>query len=156
MTYEEIKQNIIRLLERTPFTCLATANKNGEVSNSQVCLINDGLTVYTQTDESFEKAENIRQNSNVALNCGAYYFKGKAEIVGRPKDNEKFVSLIKQKHLSTYNHYTNLPSEVLIKITLTEARIWGVDNSKDIHNQETITVVDLTSGDIKTINCDKM
>lgn len=156
MEYAEIEQKILKLFENTKFCTLATASKEGVVSASQVCLVNDGLDVYVQTDKTFEKVKNIKENPNVAINCGAYYFKGKAEIVGKPTNHNKFIEKIKAKHLDTYNHYTNLPNEVLIKIELSEAKIWGIDNSKDIHNQETILVVDLKNKKTNTIMCDKM
>lgn len=156
MNYEQSIEKILNLLTNTKFGTLATANKNGEVSASQVCIVNDGLIVYVQTDKSFEKIENIKQNPNVAINCGAFYFKGKAQIVGHPSTNKKFIEKIKQKHPETYQNYTNLENEVLVEITLTEAKIWGCDKSKDIHSQETILVVDLKNKTTKTIICDKM
>ncbi len=156
MEYLDVESKILNLFEKTLFCTLATANKEGVVSASQVCLINDGLTIYIQTDKTFEKVQNIKQNPNVAINVGAYYFKGKAEIVGKPTENALFIEKIKAKHLDTYNHYTSLPNEVLIEVKLSEAKIWGGDNSKDIHNQETILVVDLINKKTNTIICDKM
>ena len=156
MTYESIVEKILKVFNATKFCTLATANNKGEISASQVCLINDGLTLYFQTDKTFEKIQNIKENNNVAINCGAFYFKGKATIEGHPTKNSKFIELIKQKHIDTYNHYTNLPNEVLVRVDLTEAKIWGIDNSKDIHNQETIAVVNFESKQTKTITCDKL
>ena len=85
-----------------------------------------------------------------------YYFKGVAKIIGHPTKMPTFIEKIRQKHLKTYNHYTNLPSEVLIEVELTEARIWNVDTSKDVDKQETITVVNFKDKTLKTIVCDKM
>ncbi len=156
MNYSQALEKIENILKITKFATLATANNKGEVSASQVCLTNKGLKVFVQTDKTFEKVKNIQENDNVALNLGAYYFKGKATIVGHPSVNLEFIELIKSKHLDTFNHYTNLPNEVLIEIELTEAKIWGIDNSKDIHNSETILVVDLKNKTTKEIICDKM
>lgn len=156
MNFEELELNLINLFKHTPFCTLATANRNGVISASQVCLINDGLTIYVQTDKTFEKVKNINENPNVAINIGAYYFKGTASVLGHPSTNAMFIEKIKAKHPETYNHYTNLPNEVLIKIYLVEAKIWGIDNSKDIHNQETILVANLKTKELQTIVCDKM
>lgn len=156
MEYNQLIEKILSVFNATKFCTLATSNKNGDISASQVCLINDGLTLYFQTDKSFEKIQNIKDNSNVAINCGAYYFKGKASIEGHPTKNANFIKLIKEKHPETFNHYTNLPNEVLIKVDLTEAKIWGIDNSKDVHNQETIVVLNFETKEIKTIICDKI
>lgn len=156
MKYKEIESKVLQILEKTLFCTLATANKNGIVSTAQMSLINDGLTVYLQTDKTFEKIENIKENPNVAINCGAYNFKGIAKIIGHPCDNTQFIENIKKKHLSTFNHYTNLKNEVLIEIELTQCKIWGVDSSKEIHNQETILVINFKDKQIETIVCDKM
>ena len=53
---EEI--NIIEnLLKNTKFATVATSSKNGIVSTAQMCIVNKGLTVYFQTDKTFEKIE---------------------------------------------------------------------------------------------------
>ncbi len=156
MEHNEFIAKIEKMLKLTKFGVLATANKNGVVSASQMCLVSDGLKVYFQTDSSFEKAQNIKDNSHVAINIGPCYLKGIATIVGHPTSNPKFVELIKEKHLETYQNYTNLPNEILIEVQLTECRMWGIDNSKDIHNQETIQVLNLINKTITTIHCAKM
>ena len=44
-----------------------------------MCLINDGLTLYFQTDKSFEKIKNISENPNVAINLGVFLFQRDCE-----------------------------------------------------------------------------
>ncbi|MDR0850790.1 MAG: pyridoxamine 5'-phosphate oxidase family protein [Christensenellaceae bacterium] len=156
MNYDEVIKIIEKLFKSTKFVTLATADKLGVVSTAQMCLINDGLKVFMQTDNKFEKLKNIAENPHVAINIGAFNFKGAAKIVGHPTENKVFIKNLKQKHLETYEHYTNLKDEVLIEIELIQAKIWGVDNSKDVHNQETILVVDFKNKTTKTIVCDKM
>ena len=156
MDYIEAEKKILNVLEKTTFCTLATANKLGVVCATQMCLVNNGLKVYIQTDKTFEKVKNILENENVAINCGPYYFKGVAKIIGHPTENSMFVEKLKIKHLDTYKHYTNLPNEVLIEITLTEGKIWGIDNTKDIHNQETIFTVDFVNKTVSKLICDKM
>lgn len=156
MEYQELLEKIEKVLKTTKFGVLATANKEGVVSTAQMCIINDGLTLYFQTDNSFEKVQNIKENPNVGINLGTFYFKGSATIVGHPTTNAKFIELIKEKHPMTYSNYTNLINEILIEVKLTECKIWGVDNSKDIHNQETIQVIDLENKTKRLIHCDKM
>ena len=155
MTYNQVEEQILELFEKTKFATLATANKHGVVCTAQMCLMNNGLKVFMQTDKKFEKVKNIQENPHVAFNIGAYNFKGTAKIVGHPTSNP-IIEKIKSKHLESYNSYTNLPDEVLIEIELTEAKIWGIDNSKDIHNQETILIVDMKNKTAQTIICDKM
>jgi general stress protein 26 len=156
MEYQKAIDKILKLLESTKFAVLATANNKGIISACQMCLVNDGLTVYMQTDKTFEKIKNITENPNVAINIGAFYFKGIARIIGKPAEFPGFIEKLKEKHLQTYEHYTNLPNEILIQIELTECKIWGVDNDKDIHNQKTIQVLDLKEKTTRFIICDKM
>lgn len=156
MEYEQIIDKIITALEKTNFAVLATANKDGVVSATQMTLINDGLKLFFQTDGKFEKVQNIKENPNVGVNIGTMYFKGLAKVVGHPTTNPLFIEKVKSKAVKTWENYTNLPNEVLIEVDLTECKIWGIDNSKDIHNQETIVVVNLLDKTIRKIICDKM
>ena len=155
MEYIDFENKIITLFENTKFCVLATADKNGVVSASQVCLINDGLKLYFQTDRTFEKVKNISENPNVAINIGAYYFKGQAKLMEHPNKNDWFIESIKAKHPETYKSYTNLPNEVLIECDLSEAKIWG-GGSSDVHNQEIMIQMDLKNKNLKEIICDKM
>ena len=147
MTYAPAVEKIEKALEQVKNVILATANKSGAVSARSMALVNDGLTVYMQTDNKFDKVRDINENPNVAISFAFYSFKGKAKIVGHPRNNKVFIAKLKDKHLKTYNSYTELPDEVLIEIELTEARIWG---------DETITIVDLINKTVKQQICDKM
>ena len=156
MNYEKSIENILNILRNAKFVVLATSNKNGIVSACQMCIVNDGLKVYFQTDSSFEKIQNIKENSNVAINIGKYYFKGIAKIVGHPSNNINFINKIKEKHPETYSRYTNLLSEVLIEVELTECKIWCIDNTQNIHNEDIIQVIDFNKRSIRKIICNKL
>ena len=155
MDYQEIENKIIDVLEKTPFCIVATANKKGEISTAQMCLINDGLTIYLQTDRTFEKIKNLSENNNIAINCGAYNFKGKAKILNHPTLNKIFIKKIKEKHPKTFRHYTNLNNEVLIEIKPTECKIWGM-NKEQNQCKETILVVNFENKTVREILCDKI
>ena len=153
---EEEINKIDNLIKNTKFATIATSNKEGIVSTAQMCIVNKGLTVYFQTDKTFEKIRNIYENNNIAFNIGAYNFKGKAQIVGKPIQNNDFIELIKQKHIDTYKSYTLLENEVLIKAEITECKIWGIKHKLDTHEQETIEVIDFINKTKKIIICDRM
>ena len=156
MTYLDLENKIINDLENAMICSFATANKNGEVSARNMTIVNLGLKIYLQTDNSFDKIKDIKENPNVAINFGPYSFKGKAKIVGHPSINKTYIEKIKLKHEYTYKHYTNLANEVLIEIIPSSAKIWGIDFEKKIANQETITEVDFNNKTYNTIVCDKM
>lgn len=154
MEYKEFEKLVLRVLDKTLICVLVTADKNGVLTADQMCLVSDGLKVYIQTDKTFEKVKNIRQNPHVAINCGAYCFKGLAKIVGHPTKNPAFVEKIKQKHPETYEQYTNLPNEVLIEIELTEGKAWGVGKVEG-DKRSAMTICDFVKKTAKTILCDK-
>ena len=155
MEYEELINKILRLLENTKYIILATANKKRIVSASKMCMVNDGLKIYVQTDITFEKIQNIKENENVAINIDAVYFKGIAKIIGHPSANRMFVEKMKEKHFETYENYTNLPNQVLIEIELTECRIWKFEviNGK---REEIIKIINLSNKSINNVICDKL
>ena len=134
---------------------IATANKNGDVSASKVTIVNDGLDIYFQTDSSFEKARNIRENKKIAINFGATYAKGIAEIIGKPTENEMFINKIKQKNNHTYNDYSRLENEVLIRVTLTEIRIWKYEQVNGNTN-EYLIIIDLKNKTFNKVKLDNM
>lgn len=155
MEYEKLINNILILLENTKYVVLATANKKGIVSASKMCIVNEGLTIYLQTDNRFEKVQNIKENKNVAINIDSVYFKGKAKIIGHPGENQIFVKKMKVKHIETYENYTNLPNQVLIEIQLTECRMWRFEMI-DGTREEIIKIINLKNNTVENIICDKL
>lgn len=155
MEYEKLIKNILILLENTKYVVLATANKKGIVSASKMCIVNEGLTIYLQTDNRFEKVQNIKENKNVAINIDSVYFKGKAKKIGHPSENQIFVKKMKEKHIETYENYTNLPNQVLIEIQLTECRMWRFEMI-DGTREEIIKIINLKNNTVENIICDKL
>jgi general stress protein 26 len=133
LDYGGVVGRMEKLLADTKYATLANVGLDGVPRTSQMCLISDGLTIYMQTDIKLDKIKNIRENPNVSVNIGAYNFSGRAEIAGHPSENQWFIDTIKKKHSDTYEKYTNLSDEVLLKIKLSEVRIWGdVDGTEGI------------------------
>jgi len=118
MNYDEIESQVINTFAKTDNVTLAYIDTDGRAAAAMMCIINDGLTAYMQTDKKFDKAAAIKKNPNVAMSIGAYSFKGRAEIMpGKCSDYDWYVDAIKKKIPLSYEHYTMLPDEVLIKIT---------------------------------------
>ena len=159
MEYNELLENIKNLLSKTDYVVLATASKDGIVSASQMCVVACDTTLFFQTDSSFEKARNIKENPNVAITINNVYFKGKASIIGYAKDNEYFVNKMKEKHYKTYENYTNLNDQILIKVELSECRIWGIWNNIDNYRsekEEAIKVLDFKNKQLTKIKCNNL
>lgn len=157
MEYLELWDRIEKLLSLTKTAVLATASKEGIVTSSKMCMVSIGPKVYFQTCASFEKTQNIRENPHVAITLNNVYFKGLAKIIGHPLEYPEFVKLLKEKHPSTYECYTNLENQVLIEIELTECRIWGFWQDNDNNSkEEAIKVLDLKNKSIDKITCDNL
>ncbi len=153
--YSKSVDETIKLIENTMFATIATANKNGDVSASKVTIVNDGLDIYFQTDNSFEKAKNIKENNKVAINFGATYAKGIAEIIGKPIQNEMFINKMKKKNIHTYNNYSKLENEVLIRVVLTEIRIWKYEQING-NTIEYLIIIDLKNKTLNKLKLDNM
>ena len=149
--YEIELEQIKQLLGKTCYAILSTANKKGVVSASSMAFVAEGPNVYFQTDRSYEKYQNILENRNVAITINNTYFKGEAEVLGSPLDNDKFVELMKQKHLQTFENYSSLPNQVLIVVKLTEGRIWGI-----VDKEEQILVLDFVNNSLRKIKCENL
>ena len=161
MEYDLLLQKIMKLLSKTNYVVLATASKDGIVTASKMCVISDGTTLYFQTDSNFEKARNIMENPNVAITIENIYFKGQAIITGHPSQNQFFVEKMKERHYQTYENYTNLHNQILIKVNLTECRIWGIWQNNDIGDdsvvrEESIKILNLKNEQLTKIKCDNI
>ncbi len=153
--YTDFRNTVLTLLKQTKYAVLSTASKDGVVSASQMCIVSQGLHVFFQADKYFEKIKNIRENPNVALTIGRFYFKGTAHILGHPLTHPLFIRLMKKHHLLTYENYTALPNQILVKIKLTECRCWSLIKINQ-GTEETITVLDLVKSSIRQIKCDNL
>lgn len=158
MDYNYLIERIEKFLSLNKNAVLATANKDGVVTASMMCMVSLGSKVYFQTCKSFEKVKNIKENPNVAITVNHVYFKGKARIIGHPTSNPTFIELLKERHPSTYRDYTNLDNQVLIEVDLTECRIWGFWPSTQDENkkEEAIKVLNLTNKSVNSIKCDNL
>lgn len=152
---EEVKK-VEKFLDLNKFCVVATADKDGVVSTSTVSFVRQNLTLFFQTDKTFEKIKNISENPNVAISVGAYNFKGKAEILGAPSKFENFLTLMNKKHPETVKSYSFLPNEVVVKVDLTQVKIWGIDSEKSAKNTEKILKIDIKNKICTEILCDKL
>ncbi|MDR2570357.1 MAG: pyridoxamine 5'-phosphate oxidase family protein, partial [Oscillospiraceae bacterium] len=64
--YKTLYDEIVKLFEGIQTVVLATC-ADGHVTARTMNFVNDELTIYFQTSENGRKAEQIRENSNVAV-----------------------------------------------------------------------------------------
>ncbi len=125
MNFEEQKKDFFDRLGESCYMVLATSYKDYPMASTMTCLVFDGK-IWMQTDKKFPKYEQIVKNNQVALCKHATQIEGTAEFCGHPLDkgNEKFVELIKKYYPETYKMYSNINSEVVIKVTPKKAIDW--------------------------------
>ena len=136
MNFEEVKNGFFARLGESCYMVLATSYQDYPMRSMMTCLVFDGC-IWMQTDKKFLKYQQILNNNRVALVKNAVQIEGRAEITGHPleKQNEKFVRLMKKYHPESYDMYSKVDSEVVIKVTPEKAIDWLYEaGSNEIHN----------------------
>ncbi len=124
-TVEISKTEAMQILEREKVCILATCAGN-RVTIRQMSHINDGLTLYFQTGENSLKMSQMRENPRVAVSVGGYDMEGVATECGHPLEvgNEFFANAYKEKHPGSFEAYSSLSDEVLVRVDINSARQW--------------------------------
>ena len=136
MNFEEVKTGFFTRLGESCYMVLATSYQDYPMRSMMTCLVFDGC-IWMQTDKKFSKYQQILNNNRVALVKNAVQIEGRAEITGHPleKQNEKFARLMKKYHPESYDMYSKVDSEVVIKVTPEKAIDWLYEaGSNEIHN----------------------
>ncbi len=125
MNFTEKKNKFFDRLGESCYMVLATSYKDYPLASMMTCLVFDGA-IWMQTDKKFLKYDQILNNSQVALVKNATQVEGKAYFCGHPLDagNEKFCELLKKYHPESYEMYSKVDSEVVIKVVPEKAIDW--------------------------------
>jgi len=120
-------------LEKEQTLIFATCADN-RVTIRPMSHVNDGITVYFQTGENYLKTRQIKANPNVALYVGTYEIEGKATVIGHPLDeaNQFFIEKLKTKHENAFEHWSSLPSQVVVKVEISLVRQWRYVDCKPV------------------------
>lgn len=131
--YEDLKNEIIEILEKNKHWVLSTAS-NGNVSSRSMSIINQGLNIYFQTNKCYIKYAQIQENKNVALCFNNVSIEGIAEELGdwNSKENKELMELYKKVHLGSFNAYGLLDGEVVYKVKPKKIKIWKYVDGKAI------------------------
>lgn len=79
-----------------------------------MCHINDGLAVLLSTDRQSLKAEQMCQNSSIALTIGNMTIEAEAELFGHPKGHALFVREYPKKFPHLGAAYPETPDDLLV------------------------------------------
>ena len=125
MDFKQKKEEFFQRLGESCYMVLATSSDDYPLASMMTCVVFDGA-IWMQTDKKFPKYSQIMKNSQAALCKGATQIEGKAYICGHPmdKENEKFVQLLKKHHPESYEMYSRVDTQVVIKFVPEKAIDW--------------------------------
>jgi len=89
-----------------------------------------GLEIYFQTSRDSVKFAQISKNPNVALCAANIAIEGVATIGEHPLDpaSEQFITLYQKHHYGSFNAYSRLESNVVIRVDPTLIAFWKYDD----------------------------
>jgi len=97
---------------------------NDKVSSRMMSVVEIDGDYYFQTDKTFKKYDELINNPNIALCIDNIQIEGEAILLGKPLDNEEFVSMFKKHYLGSYNAYSSLDNEVLFMVKPNRIERW--------------------------------
>lgn len=125
MSFETKKNEFFERLGETCYMVMATCHNDYPMASTMTCLVFDDA-IWMQTDKKFPKYDQLLNNPKVALVKNATQIEGTAQLCGHPldKENEKFALLMKKHHPESYEMYSTVDTEVVIKVTPHKAIDW--------------------------------
>jgi len=127
--YSTLYSEIEKILAKEQSIVLATSFDN-KVTARTMSHVNDGLTIYFQTDKTSVKAEQIKNNTQIALAVGNIQIEAIAEVCGHPKEHRLFSDLYKSKYPHYYDIYSSLEDEIVIEANPIKITLYKYVNGK--------------------------
>ena len=126
--YDALKEEVVRFLDQHKVLFLATC-ADGRVTARAMSCVYVGLALYFQTGRDSVKFAQIVQNPRVALCAANIAIEGVAAIGEHPLHpaSEQFATLYKEHHPGSFNAYSRLEGEVVIRVDPTRVAFWKYD-----------------------------
>lgn len=127
--YAVLKEEVIQFLDKHKILFLATSADDRVTARAMSC-VHEGLEIYFQTSKKSAKFAQLAKNPNVALCAANMAIEGVATIGKHPMDpeSEQFITLYKKHHPGSFNAYSRLESNVVIRVDPTLVTFWKYDN----------------------------
>lgn len=106
---------------------LSTSFNDNVTSRMMSIIVMDG-EFYFQTDKTFRKYEQLKNNSKAALCTDNIQVEGVCECLGSPLENEAFCELYKKHFYFSYEQYTSLENEILFSLKPIYIKKWIYEN----------------------------
>ena len=101
---------------------------DGRVTSRPVSVVVIDGKFYCQTDENYLKYRQIIQNENAALCVKNFSVEGKCRSIGKPADNDFFISAMRKYFANAAERWSYLPSEQVLEITPRLVYSWDYEN----------------------------
>lgn len=105
---------------------LSTCAENRVTSRPVSAVVIDGK-FYCQTDENYLKCKQLSENENAALSVKNFSIEGKCKSIGKPTDNDFFITELKKYYPSAYDRWSALDRECVLEFTPTLIYSWSYD-----------------------------
>lgn len=115
MDFQEAYIDFFKELGESKVMVLSTSLDDKVTSRTMSIVILDGK-FYFQTDRTFRKYRQLKENANVSLCAGDIEIEGQCMESGKPSENPEFSEAFQKNFLSSYNRYTALENERLFVI----------------------------------------
>lgn len=128
---DETKKEITEILNKEKYIVLATC-ADEHVTARTMSYVNTGLDIFFQTDRQFLKVQQMLKNPRVALCTGNLQIEGIVKMQGHPLDhiNIEFSNLYKIKHPHSFDKYTSLKEEIVVKVEPYLFTLWKYIDGK--------------------------
>lgn len=97
---------------------------NDKVTSRMMSIIILNAKLYFQTDITFRKYRQLKENTNIALCIDNIQIEGLCEEVGHPLENTEFCVAYQKHFANSYARYTALENERLFVVTPFFAERW--------------------------------
>lgn len=123
---EKVNKLFERLGESRVMVLATGAAKQISARSMSVVIYNNRF--YFQTDRTFLKYRQLKENSNAALCCENISVEGSCRELGRPLDDRDFCRSYRKHFEGSFNAYSNLDNEVLFEFIPRVIKMWIYEN----------------------------
>ena len=129
---KDFSENIRRLWNELGTHAVMTLStcSDGIVSSRPMSVVVINGRFYCQTDISYKKCCQIKNDPNAALCVKNFSVEGTARLLGRPTEYDFFVKAMKKHFRLAYMRYSALDTECVIEITPKLIYCWKYELGK--------------------------
>jgi general stress protein 26 len=129
--YKKEFERLFNVIGKAQKMTLATSSNNHVTARTMSFIIEDEK-LYFQTDSKFNKMQQIEVNPLVAVCWNNIQVEGRCEILGHPLEasNLFFREAFEKYYPGSYEKYSHLESEVVIRVIPNMITTWEYDNGR--------------------------